>query len=229
MALWSSPVYYGWGVSPGDGSPVVVVPGFLGTDWYLLELYGWLWRVGYRPHLSDIGRNAECLDILSSRLCETVKQAYGGGQRKVHLIGHSLGGVLARAVAARWPEHIASVIALAAPFRGPRCAHPVALFAADRVRTRIVGEYGDQVQAGCYTGHCTCDTVSALRVPLPASIPQTAIYTKGDGIVDWRVCINGDPATDVEVAGTHVGMAVNPAAYRVIGARLAGLAPSARP
>jgi pimeloyl-ACP methyl ester carboxylesterase len=159
---------------------------------------------------------------------QTVEQAYGSTKRKVHLIGHSLGGVLARSVAARWPEQIASVIALASPFRGPRCAHPVALLAADRIRTRIVHEHSDRVQPGCYTGYCTCDTVSALKAPLSASIPQTSVYTKGDGIVDWRVCVNGDPETDVEVAGTHVGMAVNPAAYRVIGARLAGLPLSCR-
>jgi pimeloyl-ACP methyl ester carboxylesterase len=223
MALRWSPVYYGVGVPRGDGSPVVLVPGFLGTDSYLLELYGWLGRIGYRPYLSQIGRNAECLDIMGARLLQTIEQAYAGALRKVHVIGHSLGGALARSVAARRPDRIASVIALAAPFRGLRSAHPMALSAADRVRTRIVREQSHQVRPGCYTGSCMCDTVSVLRARLSAAIPQTAVYTKADGIVDWRVCVNDDPGTDVEVLGTHTGMAVNPMVYQVIGDRLAGV------
>ena len=75
LALRTSPVFYGCGVPRGDGSAAVLVPGFLGTDWYLLELYGWLARLGYRPYLSRIGRNAECLDLLSRRLLETVETA----------------------------------------------------------------------------------------------------------------------------------------------------------
>jgi hypothetical protein len=35
------------------------------------------------------------------------------------------------------------------------------------------------------------------------------------------MCVSDDPATDVEVAGTHVGLALNPAVYRVIAHRLA--------
>jgi len=75
LALRTSAVFYGCGVPRGDGAGVVLVPGFLGTDWYLLELHGWLARIGYRPYLSRIGRNAECLDLLSDRLLETVETA----------------------------------------------------------------------------------------------------------------------------------------------------------
>ena len=40
LALRTSPVFYGCGVPRGDGAGVVLVPGFLGTDWYLLERNG---------------------------------------------------------------------------------------------------------------------------------------------------------------------------------------------
>jgi len=52
-------------------------------------------------------------------------------------------------------------------------------------------------------------------------VAQTAIYTKSDGIVDWRACVTGDPQIDCEVQGTHVGLVFNPAVYRVLAARLA--------
>ena len=52
LVLHLSPVYYGFGVPRGHGEPVVVVPGFLGDDRYLTELYLWLRRIGYRPYFS---------------------------------------------------------------------------------------------------------------------------------------------------------------------------------
>ena len=34
------------------------------------------------------------------------------------------------------------------------------------------------------------------------------------------MCIEGDPGSDVEVAGTHVGLAFNARVYRIIAERL---------
>lgn len=218
FALRSSPVYYGLGVPRGDGSAVIVVPGFMGTDLYLREMYYWLRRVGYRPYNSGIGWNAECISILVDRLSETISEAHAGTGGRVHLIGHSLGGILARSAAALQPDRIASVITLGSPFRGIQ-SHPLVLAAAQRVRARIRRQSGEY-QPGCYTGYCGCDAVRVLQRDLPSSIRQTAIYTKSDGIVDWRVCLSDDPNRDFEVGGTHVGLAFNASVYRLIAQRL---------
>ena len=211
LTLRASPVYRGSGVPHGDGSVVVLIPGFLGSDQYLGDMFSWLRRIGYQPYMSGIGRNADCPDLLSGRLTETVKSAYIESGRKVHLIGHSLGGTLARSVAARQPQLVASVISMAAQFRAVR-AHPMVLGAAMIVRRRILSER--DIQSDCYSGVCSCDFLESLRQPLPDSIVQAAIYTKADGIVDWRCCINDDPETDIEVSGTHVGLVFNAQVYR---------------
>jgi hypothetical protein len=54
------------------------------------------------------------------------------------------------------------------------------------------------------------------------SVPVTAIYTKGDGIVAWRSCVDdGDPNVDhVEVRSTHLGMGVHHAVYVEVAQRL---------
>jgi pimeloyl-ACP methyl ester carboxylesterase len=221
--LWlhAAPVYYGFGVPPGDNSAVVIIPGFLGTDLYLTEIHGWLARIGYRPYFSGIGINADCPNLLIQRhLNETIERALAETGRKIHLIGHSLGGVIARSVAGQRSKDVASVITLAAPFRGTVMSRTV-LHAADAIRLRILQEHGPGVLPQCYTGGCTCRFVDSLRRDVPDSMLQTAIYTRHDGIVDWRYCMTKNPDVDFEVPGTHVGMAFNPLAYSIVADRLA--------
>lgn len=221
LILHATPVYYGLGVPRGDGSAVVIIPGFLGTDLYLTELYAWLGRIGYRPYFSGIGINAECPNLLiQRRLNQTIDQALADTGRKVHLIGHSLGGVIARSLAGARPKDVASVTTLAAPIRGT-VANRAVLHAAEAVRLRILEEHGRGVLPDCYTGRCTCNFLDSLRRKVPDSMVETAIYTRHDGIVDWRYCMTMNPEVDVEVPGTHIGMAFNPAAYTVVAERLA--------
>lgn len=221
LILHAMPVYYGFGVPRGDGSGVVIIPGFLGTDLYLTELHAWLSRIGYRPYFSGIGINAECPNLLiKRRLNQTIDKALAETGRKIHLIGHSLGGVIARSVAAQRPKDVASVITLAAPIRGT-VANRTVLHAAEAVRQRILEEHGSKVLPGCYTGRCTCNFLNSLRRKVPRSMIETAIYTRHDGVVDWRYCRTMNPAVDVEVPGTHIGMTFNPTAYVVVAERLA--------
>ncbi len=220
MALRAAPVYYGLGVPRGDGSAVVVVPGFLGTDFYLQEMYHWLRRIGYRAYQSEIGWNADCLDVMAARLAKTVEKASKETGRRVHLIGHSLGGVLSRSVAIQKPQQVATVIALGSPIRGVR-SHPLVMATAERVRERIRGTRHHENKPDCYTGYCDCRAVEALQDICPALTKQYAIYTKTDGIVDWKFCINDDPSTNFEVQGTHIGLAFNHDVYRLISKLLA--------
>ena len=221
LLLHASPVYWGFGVPHGDGSAVIIIPGGLGTDLYLMELHAWLKRIGYRPYFSGIGVNAECPNLLiQRRLNQTIKKALHDTGRKIHLIGHSLGGVIARSVAGERPQDVASVTTLVAPIRGT-AANRTVLQAAEAVRLRILQEHGRGVLPDCYTGRCTCNFLDSLRRKIPKQMIETAIYTRHDGIVDWRYCRTMDPEIDVEVSGTHIGMAFNPTAYSVVAERLA--------
>ena len=221
LLLHATPVYYGFGVPRGDDSAVVIIPGFLGTDLYLMELHGWLERIGYRPYFSGIGINAECPNLLVQRkLNQTIERALMETERRIHLIGHSLGGVIARSVAGQRPDDVASVITLAAPFRSISTSRTV-LQATEAIRQRIQREHGRGVLPDCYTGRCTCDFVDSLKREVPDSMLETAIYTRDDGIVNWRYCMTRKPEVDFEVPGTHIGMAFNPLAYSIVAERLA--------
>lgn len=217
-----SPLYWGYGVPCGDGSAVILVPGFLSTDLYLTQFRSWLRRIGYEAFYSGIELNADCPNLLIRRqLNQSIRQAYKATGGKIHLIGHSLGGSIALAAASQIPDLVASVITLGAPIRGV-AGHASILFAADLVRKQILEKHGQGVLPTCYTSRCTCDFLESLRGRLPRSVRQTAIYTKNDGIVDWHVCRTGDPAVDVQVSATHIGMVFSPLVYSVVAHRLAG-------
>ena len=221
LFLHANPVYYGLGIPHGDASGVVIIPGFLGTDLYLMELHGWLGRIGYRAYFSGIGINADCPNLLIQRhLNETIARARAETGRRIHLIGHSLGGIIARSVAHQRSRDVASVITLASPFRGAFTSKAV-LHAAEAVRLRILQEHGQGVLPDCYTGKCTCNFIDSLSRSLPETVAETAIYTRHDGIVDWRYCMTRNGEDDFEVPGTHIGMAFNPAAYAIVAERLA--------
>ncbi len=224
LELRASPVYRGAGVSPGHGEPVVLVPGFLGSDAHLRELRDWLARLGYRPYLSGIGRNADCPDVELAKLLETVELAYQRTGQRVRLIGHSLGGSLARAAAVRRPGLISQVITLASPIREVR-AHPLVLGLA-----RLVGgalpspserprRHGDHE----HVGTCSCQLMDALAQPWPAGVARTAIYSRGDGVVDWRSSQDEDARLNVRVRGSHLGLVVNQEVYRELGRLLASV------
>jgi len=227
LLLHATPVYYGLDVPRGDGSGVVLIPGFLANDIYLMEMYAWLQRIGYRPFYSGIGINADCPNLLiGRRLNETIEKARAATSGKLHLIGHSLGGIIARSVAASRASEIASVTTLASPFRGT-AMHPRVMQLVDLVRRQILDTHEKKVLPECYTARCTCSFIDHLRKEMPAGVAETAIYTRTDGLVDWQYCATGNADNDFEVTGTHIGLVFNPTVYRVIAHRLAD--PNSRP
>ena len=214
--LKTSPVLAGQNIPPGNGSAVVTIPGFMCSDLYTSRLTNWLQRIGYRAYPSGLERNNDCLEKVLGRVLATIERAAAETNGPVHLIGHSLGGMLARIATVQRPEQIASVLTLASPFRGVR-AHWYILWLGRRVCQRVQSAAAPH----CFTSFCTCSAVTTLRQDVPAAIPNCAIYTRTDGIVDWRACIHDDPLQNVEVTGTHVGLVFNPQVYTLIGHWLA--------
>jgi len=168
-----------------------------------------------------MGLAADCPNVMARNLAATIDRAYLETGQRVHLVGHSLGGIFARSAAVRMPDRIASVTTLGSPFRG-LVAHPLVLKLANLVRRRIRSLYPNPPQ-GCATSRCSCAFARSLRRKWPRSVAQTAIYTRADGIVDWRYCRTGDPKVDVEVSGTHIGLICNSATYLCIAERLAAV------
>jgi len=57
------------------------------------------------------------------------------------------------------------------------------------------------------------------EAPFPAAVPFISMWSRTDGIVDWRACLDRG-AEDVELPGTHLGLAASAPAFRAIAAAL---------
>ena len=192
----------------GDGSPVVVLPGFTGSDGSTFALRRFLERRGHRPVAWGLGRNigptreiVDGIDALVQRLADDHGQA-------VQLVGWSLGGIFARNVAVRRPELVRRVVTLGSPYRllDHRTSHAAWVY---ELYAPLHDAAGDLPPGG--------------PVSLPLSVPTTSIYSRSDGIVPWRSCIEpeSDLAENVQVFSSHNGLGHNPLAMYVVADRLA--------
>jgi pimeloyl-ACP methyl ester carboxylesterase len=219
--LRMSRVYLGRGVPRGNGSPVLLVPGFMAGDAMMLEMHWWLRRIGYKSYLSNIIWNNDCPDKTAKTLAHRVRGIHRRSGRKVTLVGHSLGGLLAKSVGQDQPDWVQSVVTMGSPHREIVKAHPAVVGLWDRLKLVQGGLIGRNLHASCGTGHCTCVFVRNMLQPRSTAPSQFAIYSKSDGVVDWTSCIEADAANNAEVKGTHIGMVSNAEVFRALGHRLA--------
>ena len=128
---------------------------------------------------------------------------------RVSIVGHSLGGMLARGLAVRRPDLIAGIVTMGSPMLAPG-AHHIALTAGVEALVRLsrAGLPGLMAEE-CVAGSCARQSFEESRQPVPPGVGFTAIYSRRDGIVDWRACVDPE-ARAVEVTASHVGMALDP-------------------
>lgn len=220
--LWlhSSPTFWGCGVARGAGEPVVAVPGFLGGDGYLATLVGWLDRIGYRAYYSGIDFNVDCPDATVGELLWTVQRAFDETGKRVRLVGHSLGGLLARAASYQRPEQIAGIVALAAPVGEVVTVNPSMQNAIESVRLMAGSAMAPNLKPSCFSGHCTCDFVRRWMDTEGVPVPLISIWSRSDGVVGMEGCRLRADDMNIEVASTHTGLAFNPQSFHGIASAL---------
>jgi pimeloyl-ACP methyl ester carboxylesterase len=219
-ALLRSRVFKGEDVEDANGQPVLLIPGFMAGDDSLGLMTQWLRRTGHHTKSAGIRSNVDCSSAAAERLADRLACLADTTGQKVAIIGQSRGGSLAKVLAVRHPELVSGIVTLGSPNLDPLAVHPLV-----RVHVYAVGTLGTLgvrglFKHGCRTGKC-CETFwEQLAGPMPKGVGYLSVYSKTDGIVRWRACL--DPAAEhLEIKASHVGMAVNPRGYRAIAAALA--------
>jgi pimeloyl-ACP methyl ester carboxylesterase len=178
----------------GDGHPVLVLPAFLTGDASTIVLRSYLAALGYAPHAWEQGLNFGAESAMRERLLRRLTGIEGASGRRVSIVGWSAGGLYARDLALALPELVRSVITLGCPVRD---------------------------SAGDLAAGSSTSVARAARGE--RAVPTTAIYSKTDGIVNWRRCVLDESSRteNLPVYGSHLGLAMNPSVLWAIGDRLA--------
>jgi pimeloyl-ACP methyl ester carboxylesterase len=191
----------------GDGHPVLTLPGFLASDLSMAPMRRYLRELGYDAYAWKIGRNVGGFSRMRGALLDRLTEIHASTGRKVSVVGWSLGGVFARDLALQAPQMVRYVVTLGSPFTGDvRATNATRLYEA-------------------LSGEAVRDD-SGLRAAIAGDlpVPTTSIYSRTDGIVNWRTCLvrPSDTAENIEVhLASHVGLGVNAAALWAIADRLA--------
>ncbi len=199
----------------GDKHPVLVIPGFMASDISTKPLRTFLNMKGYKAKGWGLGRNLGThivggKNIVSDRLLDIVIEMSVRHNRKVSIVGWSLGGILGREIARVIPDCVRQVISLGSPFNGPMGSAPV----ASKMFELINGNIAER------------EPVAASHMIKPPPVPSTAIYSKSDGIAHWEACKNniehmtGD-TENIEVNGSHMGLGHNAQVIWIVANRLA--------
>jgi pimeloyl-ACP methyl ester carboxylesterase len=181
---------------------------------------GWLRHTGHRTKSAGIRFNVDCSGRALAHLEERLEGLAESSGQRVAIVGQSRGGTFARAIAVRRPDLVSGIVCLGSPV-----LDPLAVNLVTRTGIFLVGALGTLGAPGffghrCRNGDC-CETFWAtVRAPFPANVGYLSIYSRSDGVIDYRACL--DPAARrVAIDSSHIGMSVHAEAYRRIAGALA--------
>ena len=113
-------------------------------------------------------------------------------------------------VAARRPDDVDLLVTLGAPLR-QSVPHNLAIRVPIEV-LRLVHRLG---LSGTRDDDAERRFETDLAAPLPSGTQHVSIYSRTDGVVDWRACL--DPgARCIEASCSHVGMTADAGVYRIV-------------
>jgi pimeloyl-ACP methyl ester carboxylesterase len=183
----------------GNGAPIIVVPGLLGSDLSTALLRWFLAKHGYTVYGWGLGRNLGQMDKFKA-FGEKLNGVFEKHQQKVTLIGWSLGGVIVRETAKQTPQKVQRLFTLGSPF--------AALDAPNHALWVYKLLNNDE----------KIDPLWWAQIPTPAPVHTTAVYSKQDGIVPWQACIEVEDTLhkNLQVVGSHMGFTINSAVYKLI-------------
>ncbi len=199
--LRRSALWRGEGMPEGRGRPVLLVPGFLAGKRSADALEHVLTHAGWRAVQAEVGRNAgPAVDAIATMRRGAENLMAETGQR-VTIIGHSRGGQFARVLAVQNPELVRQVVAVGSPLRTKYPKYLVVKVPAEVLdKAWRLGAFG-------WTDPADEDHVDELRyAPFPDEVTLVAVWSRSDGVIDWRLTLDPAAVANIEVVSSHQGL-----------------------
>lgn len=208
-ALTGSPLWKGEGFPAGRGRPVVLVPGFFSPERGLFPLANALRRAGWDPVVVATGLNVGCAEEGVRKVVLAVEEAVATSGLTTVVVGHSRGGQLALAAAARRPEHIGLVVTLGTSSAGIGLPTQGLVGLASRGLALMSRVGGPRLASlDCGDGPC-CERLRAeLARPRPTGTVHAALVATRDGFIPSASTSFPD-AKQVDVPTGHLGLALS--------------------
>lgn len=194
---------------------MLLIPGFLAGDGSLGLMGRWLKETGHYPKRTGIRANIGCSGLGAARLEERLEELVQRQGQRAAIVGQSRGGHFAKVLARRRPDLVSGIVTLGSPQLDPLAVNPLVWTGVMAVGA--LGTLGARgfFNHGCLEGECCSSFWEDATRELPRGIGYVSVYSRRDGVVDWRSCLDHG-AEHVEIRSSHCGMAVHPGAYRAV-------------
>jgi pimeloyl-ACP methyl ester carboxylesterase len=175
------------------GAPVVLVPGLFGSAFGFRKLVPLLTAAGYRVVVVEplgIGSSSRprkanySLTAQAGRIAAVLDSLRVRG---VLLVAHSIGGSEAFRLAYHRPDLVRGLVMFGSPVVAPLELSGLAARLARWLPRAAAWGIPGVLDADCLTGPCHDATVALLEQPL--EVPALSLYSRCDGVVAWRACL----------------------------------------
>lgn len=181
----------------GNNKPVLLMPPYLGNDSSTKFVRKYLKSVGFKTYKWELGVNMINSKYLP-KLVERLDEIYEKHGEKVSLVGWSGGGIFAKIIANRYPDKVAQLVTIGSPVWGVKNLKTPLVNVLEFFRGKALRERNAKFLR------------ELEQIP---EVPVTCIYTKTDGLVPWKNCLEAETLrsniNNVEVYGSHIGMGAN--------------------
>jgi pimeloyl-ACP methyl ester carboxylesterase len=183
----------------GDGHPVLVLPGFTGDDASTVPLRWSIRGQGYSTHPWRLGVNIGPTEAIMTGIRSRLRDLADRHQRTVSIVGWSLGGTYARALARDCPDLVRQVISLGSPYR---------MVEGDKSSATALWKRFEHL----HDADVELNRIAEQERP-KLTVPATSVYSRRDGVARWQTCIDevGPLAENIEVYSSHASLGVHPA------------------
>jgi len=132
------------------------------------------------------------------KLIEKLDEIYEKHQEKISLVGWSGGGMFAKIIANRYPEKVEQIVTIGSPVWGVMNLETPLINVFEFFRGKSLKERNEKF---------------LRELEAIPDVPITCIYTKTDGVMPWKHCMEVEShrknIKNIEVYGSHSGMGAN--------------------